>query len=553
MLNNSESPVSSEACFHLRNWHVVVGRIAWLWIAGVIAFSVGCSDSSSTKPTPEASTKNAGEQSSTQEPGEAEKLAFTQRLRPQVEEFCGSCHVTPRADSVDRKRWPREVLQGFEFQRLSGRDARNPPSVEDVTKYFVYLAPETLQMPRSIVGNPPSRVKFEATAISKLAGKSSAAQPPCISQIKWMALDDGGPRSLIYCDLGTGSIYQFQPQTDDAPKLLAVLYQPTSFEPVDLDGDGRLDLVVADLGEFLAADSDLGRVVWLRRRANGDQFDEIVLHEGLGRVADVKPADFDGDGDIDILVSEFGWRTTGRILMLEQTSVDKDGVPKFDLKVIDRRHGTIETPLVDLNGDGHLDFVALISQEHEVVEAFINDGTGRFSIETLYRANDPTYGSSRIELADLDGDGDVDVVYANGDSFDSGSKPYHSVQWLENPGTFPFEHHHITYMPGVLAIKTADFDNDGDLDIVAGALMAERADESLEAAGVESLILLEQTAPREFKRTQIETSAYQHGAIEVGDFDGDDLIDIAVGNFLHYQPQLPTRQDFIIWKNLGLR
>jgi len=108
-------------------------------------------------------------------------------------------------------------------------------------------------------------------------------------------------------------------------------------------------------------------------------------------------------------------------------------------------------------------------------------------------------------------------------------------------------------MPGVLAIKVADFDGDGDLDIVAGALVAERFDESLEAAGVESLILLEQISPGEFKRTAIEISAYQHGAIEVGDFDGDGQIDIAAGNFLHFQPDLSTCQNFTIWKKFGKR
>ncbi len=531
------------------------------WTACLAALTLGCSGNSQSGSTSRtasievSSSAGSPDKNSTRqpEPNAAEKQAFVDRLRPQVEGFCGNCHMTPRPESVDKHRWPREVLQGFEFHRVSGVERTNMPSVDDTTKFFVYQAPEILEMPESIVGNPVARVKFQNTRIVKQVSQTSESQPPCVSQLTWVDLDGDGKKSLVYCELGTGSVFQFQPTVDDTPRLLAVLYQPTSLAPVDLDNDGNLDLIVADLGEFLAADSEFGRVVWLRKRPDGEGYEKVTLKDGLGRVADVESADFDGDGDFDILVAEFGWRTSGRILLFEQTHVDDKHMPNFNMREIDPRHGAIEVPLVDLNGDGNLDFVALISQEHEVVEAFINDGNGRFSIETIYRANDPIYGSSRIELVDVDGDGDEDVVYANGDSFDSGSKPYHSVQWLENQGAYPFEHHHISYMPGVLSIKAADFDGDGDIDIVAGALMPEPANEQLEARGVESLILLEQTSLRVFRRTKLETSTYQNASIEVGDFDGDGRIDIAVGNFLHFQPHLPTRQDFTIWRNLGLQ
>ncbi len=60
---------------------------------------------------------------------------------------------------------------------------------------------------------------------------------------------------------------------------LATLLQPVHVEPCDLDGDGLIDLVVADIGEFNAEDSNLGRVVWLRRKPDSDKFEKIVLQD----------------------------------------------------------------------------------------------------------------------------------------------------------------------------------------------------------------------------------------------------------------------------------
>lgn len=533
----------------LRRWNQKNGPLA---ASLLLAFSLflGCSDATRTNSsTPIVDVKATKLEAEGNVESEAERIAFIERMRPEVEAFCGDCHKTPIPGNIVRERWPGEVLQGYGFYEFSGRKDLRVPSVEDVTKFYVSQAPEVLTMPKSIVGNPLSRLNFQQTPVSKAAGQVAAARPPCVSCIKWVDLDSDGQKSLVYSDLGTGAVYAFDPQKEaSVPRSLGVLYQPSHIESADLNADGRADLIVADLGEFYPADSDLGRVVWLKRQESGDEYDVIVLKDGLGRVADVRPADFDGDGDVDILVAEFGWRKTGRILMLENVGTEANGDPKFEMRVIDKRHGAMEIPLVDLNGDGHLDFVALISQEFEVVEAFINNGKGEFEIQTIWSAPDPVYGSARIELADLDGDGDLDVVYANGDSFDSGSKPYHSVQWLENQGTYPFVHHHITYMPGVLAIKVADFDNDGDVDIVAGSVMPNRLDESLEAAGIESLILLTQTSAGTFERSKLEVSQCHHGAIEVGDFDSDGTTEMAIGNFFHFQPQAVGRPDLVLWK-----
>jgi hypothetical protein len=249
-------------------------------------------------------------------------------------------------------------------------------------------------------------------------------------------------------------------------------------------------------------------------------------------VADVQPGDFDGDGRTDLLVAEFGWRRTGRILMLHNVTAASASVPDFELRVLDSRHGAIHVPTVDLNGDGKLDFVALISQEHEVIEAFLNDGDGAFRRQVIYAANDPAFGSTGIELVDLDGDGDIDVLYTNGDALDSNiAKPYHAVQWLENRGGFPFQHHPLAVLPGAMCARSADLDGDGRLDVVATAFLPEEVLKNSPGVEFDSLIWLRQNEAGTFTRHRVEQGKPDHVSLALSDFDGDGSVDIITGNF----------------------
>src|SRR5262249_29499857 len=143
---------------------------------------------------------------------------------------------------------------------------------------------------------------------------------------------------------------------------------PAHIELVDLDGDGMNDLIIAALGSFAPSDDRNGAVVWLRRDADGS-FARQMLAEGLGRVSDVQAADFDGDGDLDLVVAEFGWRTVGEIRYMETRTTDYRH-PQFVLSSLAPRHGASHVPVADLDGDSQPDFVALISQEHETVVVF---------------------------------------------------------------------------------------------------------------------------------------------------------------------------------------
>ncbi|MDP7030629.1 MAG: FG-GAP-like repeat-containing protein, partial [Phycisphaerales bacterium] len=148
--------------------------------------------------------------------------------------------------------------------------------------------------------------------------------------------------------------------------------------------------------------------------------------------------DYDGDGDLDLAVTQFGY-LRGEVQWLENL-----GDWQFRGHHLMDKSGGIHGPIVDIDNDGDLDIVVLFSQEWESVHAFVNDGTGAFAPTVLHDVADADYSSSGIDVGDIDGDGDADIAWANGDAFvsvDYRPLPSHGVQWLENRGDLDFAFH----------------------------------------------------------------------------------------------------------------
>lgn len=151
-------------------------------------------------------------------------------------------------------------------------------------------------------------------------------------------------------------------------------------------------------------------------------------------------------------------------------------------------------------------------------------------------------------MADVDGDGDQDVVFANGDMFDSLLlKPYHGIQWLENTGVFPFRRHRLAALPGVHRALAGDLDLDGDVDIVAAAFVPQVIRESEAGRNLESLIWLEQTSAGRFVRHSIEVGNCTHACLDLADFDGDGDLDIATGSIR--ENRSPDDSPVTVWWN----
>ena len=460
----------------------------------------------------------------------AELRSLSPETEAAIAAFCGDCHALPRPESFPRDRWHEEVRQGYKAYGRSGRSDLTPPAFRDTVLYYQSRAPERLEFSVAAPVDEQVRSRFRREPLDW--GRENYTLP-AISHVRWLPDGQEGPYLLV-CDMSDGGVSALE--FDGSARRRAVLGQfdhPCHVEPCDLDGDGREDLVVAELGSLYPSDHDRGKVIWLRKVEEGITYSPVAIAEGLGRVADVRPMDADGDGDQDLVVAEFGHFRTGNIHLLRNVAETEES-PRFLLEEIDPRPGTIHVPVHDFNGDGYPDFVGLVSQEYEAVDLFLNQGNGEFLLRNLWAGPDLTFGSSGIELVDLDQDGDMDVLYTNGDSFDNTTaNPSHGVQWLENMGGMDFRYHRLADLPGAYRALPADLDHDGDLDVIAVAFLPSRViPESLRVSTTASILFLEHTAPGRFTSHTLECGTPSHAAFETGDFDADGDVDFVVSTHL---------------------
>ena len=467
----------------------------------------------------------------------------------------------PAAGHVPAHDWKYEVEQAYGFFRLYA-----PPvhAAAHRRRRQALRGPRPAALPPADFTDAaaPLPVDFQPLAVPA----PPEVKEPVISNVNLVHLYDDVHLDILATDMASGLVMVLRPyEPNPTWNILARLHHskhpeepgnPAHTEVVDLDGDGHKDILVADLGNFLPTDSTCGSVVWLRNDGH-DHFTPVTLLDGVGRVADVQAAHFRGPGQpLDLVVAVFGWQKTGEILYLENHTTDWSK-PEFRPRKLDDRHGAIHVPVCHLQGDGSKnDFIALISQEHETVVAFLNDGRGNFTEQTIFTAPHPAYGSSGIQVVDMNKDGLPDVLYTNGDVLDKPYllKPYHSVQWLENPGVgkFPWAHHPLTPMYGVHRAVAADLCGDGRLDVAAVCFLPpgptkEDGFPERETLHPDSFIVLRQTGPAQFERHALEHTSCDHVTCAAGDLYGTGRMDLVVGNFSPHRP-MPA---ITIWRNKG--
>ena len=438
---------------------------------------------------------------------------------------CGHCHPFPEPDVLARDSWPATV---WDMVGISGYgvNVARPVDPESIVHWYQQRAPQTLEFSTPATADSP---RFDSSPTEKLsvpAPDSEHGQPAFVSNLLLSDVVGDARHELLVCDMRNGSVVMASRSADGwQSRILGQVPHPAHAEVADLDADGHQDIIVANLGSAHALDHILGTVEWFRQRGDRD-FEQITLCKDLGRVADVQPADLDGDGDVDLVVAEFGWRTTGKLFWLENR-LKPDAECRFLERPLDGLRGASHVDVADLNGDGRLEIVALFSQQHERVRVYQNQLPERFEARDIHRAPHPAWGYSGMQCVDMDQDGDVDILLTNGDTFDDLLlKPYHGIQWLEQIGEFQFVLHDVARLPAAYRAEAVDVDGDGDRDIVACSF-AEGP--QVREQNVVSLVWWEQTAQQTWLRHVIDSGDVNHPTLTVGDVDGDGAPDVLVG------------------------
>ncbi len=493
-----------------------------------------------------ASSRNmtGGEMSTT---GISNEPTVVEASTAEVTRLCAACHAYPSPESMPRSAWRKEVKQGYDFLRKS-KLAGDYPSFESVVAYYESHAPEKLPPIEQVVTADAPPVKFQIRGTGYMPRLPPS---PGVTNAQLAPLFDKKQQALLLCETRQDALMVLKPyEAGPGGTIIPQVPSPCHATVCDLDLDGRDDILVASIGSFFPTDDKLGKVMWLKGKPGG-QFDAVSLLEGVGRVTDIQAADFNGDKQLDLVVAVFGWRSTGEILYLENQTTEWSQ-PKFVPHVVDSRHGAVHVPIADINRDGRPDFVGLVSQEHEAVVAYVNQGDDSFEKVTLFEAPHPSYGCSGIELVDLDGDRDTDVLLSNGDILDPPYilKPYHGIQWLENTGALQFKHHPISAIYGAMRAAAADFDGDGDLDVAAVSFLPSMHFPEREKLRIPSVMLFEQTSGVQFKMHVIEVGTCDHFSCAAGDWDDDGRVDLAVTNF-SWNGSQPMRDAATLWRNVG--
>lgn len=248
--------------------------------------------------------------------------------------------------------------------------------------------------------------------------------------------------------------------------------------PVDLDGDGDLDILFDTYQQALQV-VELG---WFENKG-GDPL-EFQLHiidaTIYNNAVVLTPADLDLDGDMDFIGGS--GTTTARCDPNQNTATwyeNSGTTPPF---FIPRRLGNstcVVTPHVgDMNGDGWPDIVTI----GEFIDIFVNPGPGSTDFEQInvFTPNEFTQGVAFDgDLADIDGNGALDILLDLQVPSSVGmNQGGFAAVWLLNVDNF-FPDFRPFAFPGTLEpasqIEAADFDGDGDFDVF---LFSETGDKS---------------------------------------------------------------------------
>jgi hypothetical protein len=225
-------------------------------------------------------------------------------------------------------------------------------------------------------------------------------------------------------------------------------------EAADLDNDGDLDVVTAS--------NRVNQVAWYANDGSGNYELKQIITTNVTNVFDIEIADLNGDDNLDVVLAV---HDSDRILLFPNQGEGVFG----DEVYVSFANGARSVRAADLDDDGFVDLISAAYYENLIAWHRNVGNTLKFDLRrTISQQANGVYD---IDVADLDGDGDLDVVSA---SFNDDK-----IAWYENriptdaKGSDPIEfgpQQVITdAADGAVAVITVDLDEDGDADLVSAS------------------------------------------------------------------------------------
>jgi hypothetical protein len=440
--------------------------------------------------------------------------------------YCGSCHQSPDPSLLEKSIWKKNILPKMgwrlgmnqDFMKIySGIDMEetellignniypeNPQLADEdwqkIVKYYIENSPEK---PIQQAQKQKVRLGLDNFSLKNIYGVSESS--PTVTMVKF----DTAKKEVFIAWRGQNSYlkkYDFKFLAKDSIELNS----PVSDISIKKESIELLSMGLMD-------PSDKAKGALLKIFPNKKQ---QVLIDKLKRPVQFVYGDLNEDKIEDILICNFG-NEVGNLTWYEGGNQTPH--------LLKTAPGARIAYIKDINGDKLNDIVVLMTQAREGVFIFLNKGNGVFDEKQVLEFSS-VYGSSFIDLVDFNKDGFMDILYTNGDNADLSIslKAYHGIRIFVNDGKNNFHQTYFYPMFGASKALAADFDMDGDLDIVAISFFTSSTQKP-----DEGFLLFKNEGNYQFNiSTFKESNQGKWMVMDVGDMDKDGDLDIILGSFL---------------------